>query len=140
MSNEISEEAKQAIIDASTRKARERLTRDGATSDDALRRRVRAIAEERNIPPADYAKLLHKRITTGAVMAFGKKHKISFDWLLAGDLKGLRRMTQEAKAAAAQEMPEAPRKEVMRLFSALPPRMQTIALGCMEELLARGHL
>jgi hypothetical protein len=42
--------------------------------------------------------------------------------------------------AAPREMPEAQRKEVMRLFSALSPRMQAVALGCIQELLARGHL
>ena len=140
MNKEISEEAKIAIANASRLKAFDRLERDGATSDDALRRRVRAIAAERNIPAADYAKLMHKRISTVAVRQFCEKHKVSYDWLLAGDLGGLRRMIQEAKAAAAPEMPEAQRKEVMQLFSALSPRMQRVALGCMQELLARGHL
>jgi hypothetical protein len=37
-------------------------------------------------------------------------------------------------------MPEALRKEVMALFSALSPRMQTVALGCIQEVLARQHL
>ena len=40
--------------------------------------------------------------------------------------------------AAPREMPEAQRKEVMQLFSALSPRMQAVALGCIQELLARG--
>jgi hypothetical protein len=40
--------------------------------------------------------------------------------------------------AAPGEMPEAQRKEVMHLFSALSPRMQAVALGCIQELLARG--
>lgn len=140
MSNEISEEAQASIAELNRRKAFDRLERDGAHSSDALRRRVRAFAEERSLPPADIAKLMYKRINTRDVMLFCEKHKVSFDWLLCGDLRGLQRMTQEAKAAAAPEMPEAQRKEVMRLFSALSPRMQTVALGCMQELLARGHL
>jgi hypothetical protein len=48
-------------------------------------------------------------------------------------------MTREAKAVP-QEMPEAQSKEVMALFSALSPRMQAAALGCMQELLVRGRL
>jgi hypothetical protein len=48
-------------------------------------------------------------------------------------------MTQEAKATP-HEINEAQRKEVMQLFSALSPRMQTVALGCMQELLSRGNL
>jgi hypothetical protein len=110
------------------RKARDRLARDGANSSDALRRRVRAIAEERSLPPAAIAKLMHKRINTRDVMLFCEKHKVSFDWLLCGDLRGLQRMTQEVKAIP-HEMPEAHRKEVMRLFSALSPQMQAVALG-----------
>jgi hypothetical protein len=66
-----------------------------------------------------------------------EKHKVSLDWLLYGDLQGLRRMTQEAKAAPP-EMTEALRKEVTQLFLALSPRMQTVALGCMRQLMTRG--
>jgi hypothetical protein len=139
MSNEISEEAKKALADVSRRKAIDRLQRDGCCSMDAVRRRVQAIAEERNLQPADIAKLMHKRIRTLDVMAFCEKHKVSADWLFCGDLRGLQRMTREAKATP-REMPEAQRKEVIQLFSALPPRMQAVALGCMQTLLARGHL
>src|SRR5258707_12543564 len=99
---------------------------------DAVRRRVRAIAHERNLQPAEIAKLMYKRISTSHVMAFCKKHKISMDWLLCGDLKGLQRMTQEAKAEPP-EMTEAQRTEVTQLFLALSPRMQSVALGCIQE-------
>jgi hypothetical protein len=124
MSEEISQEAKTSLARLNQRKARERLERDGAHSSDALRRRVRTIAEERSLPPADFAKLMRKRISTRDVMLFCEKHKISFDWLLFGDLRGLHRMSQEAKATP-REMTEAQRKEVMQLFSALSPRMQS---------------
>lgn len=139
MSIEISEEAKKALADAARQAACRRLERDGAHSTAALQRRVMAIAQERNIPPADFAKLMHKRVSTGAVMTFCEKYKISFDWLLCGDLRGLHRMTQEAKATPT-EMPEAQRKEIMALFSALSPKLQAVALGCMQELLTRGQL
>jgi hypothetical protein len=115
------------------RKARDRLARDGAHSNDALRRRVRAFAEERNLPPADIAKLMYKRINTRDVMLFCEKHKVSYDWLLCGDLRGLQRMTKEAKVTPHERV-EAQRKEIMQLFSALPPRMQTLALGYMRDL------
>jgi hypothetical protein len=116
---EISEEAKRALAEAAMRRAANRLRRDGADSHDALRRRVRAFAAERSLSPADIAKLMYKRISTRDVMAFCKKHKVSFDWLLYGDLRGLHRMAQEAKAAP-QETPEALRKEVMALFPRFP--------------------
>jgi hypothetical protein len=98
MNNDISEEAKRAIADGARRRARERLHRDGSDSTPAMRRRVQALAAERSIPPADFAKLLHKRVGMNAVAAFCEKHKVSMDWLLCGDLQGLQRMTQEAKA------------------------------------------
>jgi hypothetical protein len=78
-----------------------------------------------------------RRLSTTHAMAFCQKHKISMDWLLCGDLQGLRRMTQEAKAKPP-EMTEAQRKEVTQLFLALSPRMQAVALGCMRELMTRG--
>jgi hypothetical protein len=37
----------------------------------------------------------------------------------------------------SREMTEAQRKEVTQLFLALSPRMQTVALGCMRELMTR---
>jgi hypothetical protein len=110
-----------------------RLERDGALSTTALQRRVRAIAQERNLPPADFAKLMHKRITTPAVMAFCKKHKVSFDWLLCGDLQGLHRMTIAAKAQQAETV-EAQRQEIVRLFLALPARLQPTALAGIREI------
>jgi hypothetical protein len=55
--NEISEEAKRALADLPRRRAFDRLNRDGAHSTAAVQRRVRAIAHQRNIPPADYFKL-----------------------------------------------------------------------------------
>jgi hypothetical protein len=138
MNNEISEEAKRALADLPRRKALARLEQDGAQSTAAVQRRVRALAQERNIPPADFAKLMHKRITTPAVMAFCKKHKVSFDWLLCGDLQGLQRMTCEAKAQQAETV-EAQRQEIVRLFLALPARLQPTALAGIREIAERSR-
>jgi hypothetical protein len=92
MSTDISEEAKQAIANGAMIRARGRLVRDGSQSDAAFKRRVLLLAAERNLPPAEYAKLMHKRVLTGPILAFCKKHDVSMDWLMAGDLKGLQRM------------------------------------------------
>lgn len=81
---------------------------------------------------------MYKHIRTHDVMLFCEMHKVSYDWLFCGDLRGLQRMTQEANATPP-EMPEARRKEVTQLFCVLSPRFQTIALGCMRELLTRGQ-
>jgi hypothetical protein len=135
---EISHEAKTALANAARRKAADRLERDGAHSMDAIRRRVRAIAQERNLQPADIAKLMHKRISTPHVVAFCEKHKISMDWLLCGDLKGLQRMTCEAKAQQAETM-EAQRQEIVRLFLTLPARLQPTALAGIREVAERSR-
>jgi hypothetical protein len=62
MSTDISEEAKQTLANLAAMKARARLVRDGCHTDASMRRRVLLLAAERNLPPAEYAKLMHKRI------------------------------------------------------------------------------
>jgi hypothetical protein len=58
------------------------------------------------------------------------------DWLLSGDLQGLHRMTQEAKAAPPPELSQAQREEIMRLFSALTPQKQVMGFYLLRELMA----
>ena len=103
MNNEISEEAKRTLADLPRRKALQRLERDGATSRPAMQRRILALAAERSIPPADFHKLMYKRINTYDIMVFCEKHKVSYDWLLCGDLKGLHRMMGKPCAERAVE-------------------------------------
>jgi hypothetical protein len=135
MNNDISEEAKRAIADGARRRAADRLKRDGCQSSDAVRRRVLALAAERNLQPADYAKLLHKRISAAPAVDFCEKHKVSLDWLLCGDLQGLQRM---AKATPPPELSEAHREEIMRLFSALTPQKQVMGFYLLRQLMARS--
>jgi hypothetical protein len=120
MNNDISEEAKRAIADGALRKARDRLVRDGCHSMDAVRRRVLALAQERNLQPADYAKLMHKRLGMNAVAVFCERHGVSMDWLLSGDLQGLQRMTREAKAAPSAEREQA-YHDLLEAFGKLDP-------------------
>jgi hypothetical protein len=70
MDTEISDKAKKSLADLARRKAIGRLDGEDAHSTAALQRRVRALAHERNIPPADIHKLMYKRVSTGAVMVF----------------------------------------------------------------------
>jgi hypothetical protein len=137
MNNEISEEAKRTLADLPRRKALQRLERDGATSRPAMQRRILALAAERSIPPADFHKLMYKRINTRDVMAFCEKHKISFDWLLCGDLKGLRRMTEEAKGTSSGSL-DGRIVQLGRSFDALPPEKQKLALLVLQELMTRS--
>jgi hypothetical protein len=120
MNSDISEEAKKAIANGARRRAADRLVRDGCHSTDAVRRRVLALAAERNLAPADYAKLLHKRISAAPAVDFCEKHKVSMDWLLCGNLQGLQRMTREAKAAPSAESNQAYRN-LLEAFGKLDP-------------------
>jgi hypothetical protein len=79
--------------------ARAGLVEDGAQSRDAMHRRLQTIAAEQGIAPEAYRKLLYKRPATGDVVGFCVAHDISLDWLLYGDLRGLRRMMRWRKTA-----------------------------------------
>jgi len=117
MKDDISQEAKEALANLSKRKARDRLVRDGAGSRDAIQRRVLAFAKERKLPPAEYAKLMHKRILTGNLIPFCQKHGVSPEWLLCGDLRALQRMVQERKAEAVVD--DTPYRELLAAFGKL---------------------
>src|SRR5579859_6488750 len=132
MDDEISEQAKKALADNARRKAFDRLERDGAHTTAALQRRVRALAAERNIPPAAFHKLMYKRIRTGDIMTFCKKYKVSFDWLLAGDLKGLKRMMEER---VLQPAPAPRASRFMEKYRQLPPEQQSIVAATIDRLL-----
>lgn len=80
-----------------------------------MERRVRALAQERNIPPADIHKPMYKRISTETIMVFCKKHKVSYDWLLAGDLNGLQRMVQDRYIDKSAAAPESLKEKLARL-------------------------
>jgi len=138
MTKEISEEAKKAIADLGRRKAIDRLQRDGCCSMDAVRRRVLALAAERNIPPAEYAKLMYKRVSTPHALAFSEKHKVSLDWLLYGDLKGLHRMTQWAKAEPAVTIMTA--EKVGEVYLQLTPEAQQVISDKVRALVAKNLL
>ena len=131
MNNEISEEAKKAIADNRRRQAFDRLERDGAHSTAALQRRVKALAQERNIPAADFHKLMYKRISTPDVMVFCEKHKVNYDWLLCGDLKGLQRMKREREPT----VPVVDR--IMQKFRNLSPALQVAFEESVDRLLEK---
>jgi len=134
MNGEISQEAKQALADNARRQAFDRLKRDGAHSTAALQRRVRALAAERNIPPADIHKLMYKKPSTHSVMAFCEKHKVNFDWILCGDLQGLRRMTQERVFQPASRPIVA---HLLQKYRNLPPELQKIIEQTVDRLLEK---
>ena len=67
-----------------------------ARSPKAIRRRITLIEQVRSIPRAEIDRALSWSDTTIAncespVVKFCDKHRISIDWLILGDLRGLRR-------------------------------------------------
>jgi hypothetical protein len=135
MKDEISQEAKEALANAQLIRARNRLRRDGCSSADAFRRRVLVLAAERNFPPAEYAKLMHKGSSMKPILEFCRKHDVSLDWLMDGDLKGLQRMKQWAKQDQGMTADQQ-RAEILRLWLALPPEKQKIAFDCIKLMVA----
>jgi hypothetical protein len=133
MNNEISEEAKKSLANAARQRAFRRLERDGAHSTAALQRRVRALAEERNIPTADIHKLMYKKPSTHSVMVFCEKYKVSYDWILCGDLRGLQKMSQSARTDQAERKEVASR--MVEKYSRLPSELQKIVETTVDRLL-----
>jgi hypothetical protein len=67
-----------------------RLTDDGASSNAAIRRRIALIAAERKLDPSETMAMMKGRwLTTFHLCQFAKKHSLSVDWLIFGDLKRL---------------------------------------------------
>ena len=62
---------------------------------------LQVIAHERRLPPDEIAKVMTCR--TDDVVQFAKRHRISCDWLLFGDLKGLLRTAQARQRSPAGE-------------------------------------
>jgi hypothetical protein len=135
---DISEEAKQAIANGALIRARGRLRKDGCSSDAAMRRRVLLLAAERNLPPAEYAKLLHKRVLFPNITRFCKKHDVSLDWLMDGDLKGLQRMKKWAKQDQGMTAGEQTAR-ILRKFRALKPSYQKIILEWIDAAAAEDN-
>jgi hypothetical protein len=73
-----------------------RLTKAGASSDAAIRQRVALIAAERKLDASEIKSMMKGRLGTLQIGQFCKKHNLSVDWLLIGDLKGHPRRTTAA--------------------------------------------
>jgi hypothetical protein len=63
---------------------------EGARFRQEVRSRIALIAAERSLPKSETAKVMG-RLNTRDVVVFAERHRISLDWLICGDLKGLLR-------------------------------------------------
>jgi hypothetical protein len=62
---------------------------DGASSNAAIRKRIVLIAAERKLDHSETKALTSgRRISTYQLCQFVEKHHLSFDWLIAGHIKG----------------------------------------------------
>ena len=121
-----------------------RLNKAGASSDAAVRRRIALIAAERKLNPSETKPLMSDRsIPLHPLGQFRKKHNLSLDWLLAGDLKGLKQTaewkTQELlSVATTREMQLAQWQGYTRLYGKLGNAAVPIALAFLRNLTTRG--
>jgi hypothetical protein len=107
-----------------------RLTEDGASTNAAMRRRIQLIAHERRLQPSEVAKALTCR--TFAVVQFAERHRISCDWLIFGDLKGLLRTAQARERPPVDEE----RRLIAQLLQKLDPRLLPAALQGIRQVVA----
>jgi hypothetical protein len=107
-----------------------RLTEDGASTNAAMRRRIQVIAHERRLQPSEVAKALTCR--TFEVLKFAERHRISVDWLIHGDLKGLLRTAQARERPPVDEE----RGLIEKLLKQLDPRLLPVALQGIRKIVA----
>ena len=77
---------------------------------------------------------MHKGRSTKPILEFCKKHDVSLDWLMYGDLKGLQRMKKWAKEDPAEQT-----ARILRKFHALKPSYQKIILDWIETAAAEDN-
>ncbi len=100
--------------------ALDRLSKDGASSNAAVRRRIALIAAERNLAPSETKALMRsRRLSLFLLGQFAKKHHLSVDWLIGGNLKAFRETVQiradtVLQVATTPEMASAQWREYLR--------------------------
>jgi hypothetical protein len=112
----------------------DRLCDAGATSTQAMQARIRAFAHERGLPPEEIHKLMYKRVATGHILDFCRKYKVNCDWLLYGDLRGLRLM------ATGQQPIQRPRYGLADKLKRLTPDQLAFMETVVDQLLAQQNL
>jgi hypothetical protein len=65
---------------------------------EAMRARLRLIAHERNLPKDEIKKVMGLKHLE--LIHFVQRHQLSWEWLLEGDLRGLRKMVSKRRLLA----------------------------------------
>ncbi|MET4034428.1 hypothetical protein ABIB94_008336 [Bradyrhizobium sp. JR7.2] len=106
-----------------------RLSTDGASSPRNINRRLAWLAIEWKIdaPPRV------GRTPSEALAEYCRRHRISFDWMLGGCLKGLKKMVDERRGrAAAVPSPET----MVAKYAQLSPEQQAIVTAEIYRIMA----
>jgi hypothetical protein len=112
----------------------ERLTEDGASSKAAIRKRIALIAAERKLDPSETEDLMKGRwLRTFHLRQFAKKHHLSVDWLICGELKAYPRGAV-AREPASRARPAGQLQKFRETLSGLDERQLEILLRHMESL------
>jgi hypothetical protein len=111
----------------------DRLTRDGASAPAMISRRLLWFAMQRRIPVAEIPKV-------GATMTldlrnFCQLHRISFDWLLTGDLAQLRDMLRESPPKTE---PKTSTERPLLKLERLSPQARAIVAETVQAMLERA--
>jgi hypothetical protein len=104
-----------------------RLSTDGAYATENIGRRLRWLAHEWKIPADRLPKV--KCVPTEELSDFVQTHNINWNWLLSGDLKGLRNMMWARKG-----VPTA--RQLSEKIRSLPPDLEKIVREKVDRLLA----
>jgi hypothetical protein len=122
-----------------------RLSKDGASSNAATRRRIALITAERNLHPSETRALIKGRcLTLRHLGQFAEKHRVNLDWLTGGDLKGLLDTVRGCPSRPRQA--EAPygggrpytSEEFVEAIKQLDPKARKFITGYMRQLLDGG--
>jgi hypothetical protein len=115
----------------------ERLTEHGASSNAAIRKRIALIAAERKLDPSETEALMKGRwLRTFHLCQFAKKHHLSVDWLLFGNLKGLLE-TVRGCPSRPEPRPVLSGDEFAAAMASLDLNGRQLVIDCMNLLLAK---
>jgi hypothetical protein len=112
-----------------------RLFTDGATSTEQVRKRIQWLAQEWKLPPEDVVKVM--RCTTYEIGRFAEKYHVNYDWMLGGDLKGLRQMMQKRKARTSSSKID-PSIEFGKVVAKIRPQDMQKAVAVLKAIMERA--
>ena len=112
-----------------------RLTKDGASSKEAIRRRIALIVAERKLDVSETKAVMNGRLTLFALGEFAEKHDLRVDWIISGDLKAHPRRTTAATFGGGRPYTSA---EFAEAIERLDPKAREFITSYMQLLIDGG--